>query len=163
MPDGRVAFIDFGFFKRQTKDEVEVQLEILRAVYAQDAKTLYEVSKREGVIGGGEELVEPLMEKYRAATWWFMEDEDVRLTPDVATRLVLEHGDMRKGFGGVKLPADQVVTLRAFGLVLGILGQLNATNNWFRIGRETIFGDPPETELGKIEADHLGHGTGVPA
>ena len=80
---------------------------------------------------------------------------DVALTPDVATRLVLEHGDMRKGFGDVQLPADQVVTLRAFGLVLGILGQLRATNNWFRIGRETIFGDPPETELGRAEAEWL--------
>jgi predicted unusual protein kinase regulating ubiquinone biosynthesis (AarF/ABC1/UbiB family) len=151
LDDGRVAFLDFGFFKRQTVDEVEVQLEVLRAVYAEDAEALYEVTKREGVISGGPELVGPLMEKYEAATWWFMSDEDVRLTPDVATRLVLEHGDMRKGFGNVRLPANQVVTLRAFGLVLGILGQLNATNNWFRIGREVIFGDPPTTELGKLE------------
>ena len=81
------------------------------------------------------------MEKYTAATWWFMEDEEVTLTPRRATRLVLEHGDMRKGFGDVKLPADQLVTLRAFGLMLGILAQLRATNNWFRIGREMIFGD----------------------
>jgi predicted unusual protein kinase regulating ubiquinone biosynthesis (AarF/ABC1/UbiB family) len=151
LDDGRVAFLDFGFFKRQTVDEVEVQLEVLRAVYAQDAAALYEVSHREGVISGGPELVGPLMEKYEAATWWFMRDEDVTLTPDVATRLVLEHGDMRKGFGDVRLPADQVVTLRAFGLVLAILGQLNATNNWFRIGREVLFGDDPVTELGRLE------------
>jgi predicted unusual protein kinase regulating ubiquinone biosynthesis (AarF/ABC1/UbiB family) len=151
MPDGRVAFLDFGFFKRQTVEEVEVQLEVLRAVYAEDADRLYEVTRREGVISGGKELVAPLMEKYEAATWWFMRDEDVRLTPDVATRLVLEHGDMRKGFGSVRLPANQIVTLRAFGLVLGILGQLNATNNWFRIGRETLFDEPPVTELGRLE------------
>jgi predicted unusual protein kinase regulating ubiquinone biosynthesis (AarF/ABC1/UbiB family) len=152
MPDGRVAFLDFGFFKRQTLEEVEVQLEVLRAVYAQDADKLYEITHREGVIKGGRELVGPLMEKYEAATWWFMRDEDVSLTPDVAMRLVLEHGDMRKGFGQVRLPANQIVTLRAFGLVLGVLGQLNATNNWFRIGREVIFGDPPVTELGRLEA-----------
>jgi predicted unusual protein kinase regulating ubiquinone biosynthesis (AarF/ABC1/UbiB family) len=152
MPDGRVAFIDFGFFKRQTVDVVEVQLEVLRAIYAQDADKLYDVTHREGVIKGGRELVGPLMEKYEAATWWFMRDEDVTLTPDAALRLVLEHGDMRKGFGQVRLPANQIVTLRAFGLVLGILGQLNATNNWFRIGREVIFGEPPVTELGRLEA-----------
>ena len=109
------------------------------------------MTKREGVISGGPELVGPLREKYEAATWWFMRDEEVRLTPDVATRLLLEPGDMRKGFGNVRLPANQVVTLRAFGLVLGILGQLNATNTWFRIGREVIFGDPPVTELGKLD------------
>jgi predicted unusual protein kinase regulating ubiquinone biosynthesis (AarF/ABC1/UbiB family) len=153
LDDGRVAFLDFGFFKRQTREEVEVQLEVLRAVYARDAKALYEVSRREGVISGGPELVGPLMEKYEAATWWFMDDEEVTLTPDVATRLILEHGDMRKGFGDVRLPANQIVTLRAFSLVLGILGQLNATNNWFRIGREVIFGDPPVTELGRRELE----------
>jgi predicted unusual protein kinase regulating ubiquinone biosynthesis (AarF/ABC1/UbiB family) len=153
MPDGRVAFIDFGFFKRQTVEDVDVQLDVLRAVYAQDADALYEVSRREGVISGGKELVGPLMEKYEAATWWFMHDEEVTLTPDVATRLVLEHGDMRKGFGDVRLPANQIVTLRAFGLVLGILGQLNATNNWFRIGREVIFAEPPVTELGRQELE----------
>jgi predicted unusual protein kinase regulating ubiquinone biosynthesis (AarF/ABC1/UbiB family) len=152
MPDGRVAFLDFGFFKRQTLEEVEVQLEVLRAVYAQDGDKLYDITHREGVIKGGRELVGPLMEKYAAATWWFMRDEDITLTPDVALRLVLEHGDMRKGFGQVRLPANQIVTLRAFGLVLGILGQLNATNNWFRIGREVIFGEAPVTELGRLEA-----------
>jgi predicted unusual protein kinase regulating ubiquinone biosynthesis (AarF/ABC1/UbiB family) len=152
MADGRVAFLDFGFFKRQTRDEVEVQLDVLRAVYAQDSQALYEITSREGVISGGPELVAPLMEKYEAATWWFMRDEEVTLTPDVATRLILEHGDMRKGFGHVRLPANQIVVLRAFGLVLGILGQLNATNNWFRVGREVIFGDEPVTELGRVEA-----------
>jgi predicted unusual protein kinase regulating ubiquinone biosynthesis (AarF/ABC1/UbiB family) len=152
LPDGRVAFLDFGFFKRQTLEEVEVQLEVLRAVYAQDADKLYDITHREGVIKGGRELVGPLMEKYEAATWWFMRDEEVTLTPDVAMRLVLEHGDMRKGFGQVRLPANQIVTLRAHGLVLGVLGQLNATNNWFRIGREVIFGEEPVTELGRLEA-----------
>jgi predicted unusual protein kinase regulating ubiquinone biosynthesis (AarF/ABC1/UbiB family) len=151
LDDGRVAFLDFGFFKRQTRDEVDVQLEILRAVYAQDADLLYEVTRREGVITGGRELVDPLMEKYEAASWWFMRDEEITLTPDVATRMLLEHADM-KSLGKVRLPANQIVTLRAFGLVLGILGQLNATNNWFRIGREVIFDDPPETELGRVEA-----------
>src|SRR5207253_9519142 len=124
---------------------------VLRAVYAQDAARLHEITSEQGIIDGGPELVEPLMEKYRAATWWFMEDTDVTIAPDAIANIVIEHGDMRKGFGDIRLPADQVVTLRAFGLVLGILGQLRATNNWFRIGRETIFGDPPVTELGRIE------------
>ena len=33
----------------------------------------------------------------------------------------------------VKLPADQIVAARAYVLVLAILGQLKATNNWSRI------------------------------
>jgi predicted unusual protein kinase regulating ubiquinone biosynthesis (AarF/ABC1/UbiB family) len=155
--DGRVAFIDFGFFKRQTREDVADQLEILKACYAQDAERLFELTVQQGIITKNRpELVMPLMEKYRAATWWFLEDHDVTLTPADATALLLEHGDMRKsGFGEIRLPANQIVTLRAFGLVFGILCQLQATNNWFRIGREIIFDEPPVTELGRQEADHL--------
>jgi len=156
MEDGRVAFIDFGFFKRQTREDVADQLEILKACYAQDADRLFQLTVEQGIISKSRpELVEPLMEKYRAATWWFLEDEEVTLSPSYATALLLEHGDMRKGFGELRLPANQIVTLRAFGLVFGILCQLQATNNWFRIGREIIFGEPPVTELGRIESAHL--------
>jgi predicted unusual protein kinase regulating ubiquinone biosynthesis (AarF/ABC1/UbiB family) len=157
MADGRVAFIDFGFFKRQTREDVGDQLEILKACYAQDADRLFELTVEQGIISKRRrELVEPLMEKYRAATWWFLEDQDVTLTPKDATKVLLEHGDMRKGFGDLRLPANQIVTLRAFGLVFGILCQLQATNNWYRIGREVIFNEPPVTELGRIESEFVG-------
>jgi predicted unusual protein kinase regulating ubiquinone biosynthesis (AarF/ABC1/UbiB family) len=158
MADGRVAFIDFGFFKRQTREDVDDQLEILKACYAQDAERLFELTVDQGIISKHRpELVQPLMEKYRAATWWFLEDREVTLSPSDATALLLEHGDMRKhGFGDIRLPANQIVTLRAFGLVFGILCQLQATNNWFRIGREIIFDEPPVTELGRIESEHVG-------
>jgi hypothetical protein len=35
--------------------------------------------------------------------------------------------------------------------VLAVLGQLEATRNWYRIGREWWFADPPCTELGQEE------------
>ena len=158
MADRNVAFIDFGFFKRQTPEDVADQLEILKACYAQDAERLFELTVEQGIISKTRrDMVGPLMEKYRAATWWFLEDREVRLTPKDVTKVMLEHGDMRKGgFGDLRLPSNQIVTLRAFGLVFGILGQLEATNNWYRIGREVIFGEEPVTELGRIESSFVG-------
>ena len=158
MADGRVAFIDFGFFKRQTPEDVADQLEILKACYAQDAERLFELTVEQGIISKSRrDMVGPLMDKYRAATWWFLEDREVRLTAKDVTKVMLEHGDMRKGgFGDLRLPSNQIVTLRAFGLVFGILGQLEATNNWYRIGREVIFGEEPVTELGRIESSFVG-------
>jgi hypothetical protein len=35
--------------------------------------------------------------------------------------------------------------------VLAVLGQLNATRNWLRIGGEWWFADEPSTELGREE------------
>ena len=107
------------------------------------------------MISGVKELVGQQMEKYQAATWWFMDDEEVTIEPSAISRIVIEHAGMKDGFGDIQMPADQVTTLRAFGLVLGILGQLKATNNWHSIGREVIFGDAPVTELGRQEAAWL--------
>jgi predicted unusual protein kinase regulating ubiquinone biosynthesis (AarF/ABC1/UbiB family) len=158
LDDGRVAFLDFGFFKRLSEDELAIQTEILQAVYAQDAEHLLEIMLEQGVVSrGGEAQVDQIMQLYRTLCGWFMTDEDVTITSDIATQAIIEQGAMRKGgFGDIKLPADQVVAARAYMLVLAILGQLGATNNWFRIGREVLFGDPPQTELGRAEAEYVG-------
>ena len=37
--------------------------------------------------------------------------------------------------------------------LVAVLGQLEATRNWYRIGREWWFGEPPSTELGRLERD----------
>jgi predicted unusual protein kinase regulating ubiquinone biosynthesis (AarF/ABC1/UbiB family) len=157
LADGRVAFLDFGFFKRLPDDELEVQLAMLHAVYERDAQRLWDISRDQGLVSsGGGEQVQRLFEMYESMCGWFLVDEPVTLTPEIATRAVLEQGAMRRGgYGDIKLPADQIVAARAYVLVLAILGQLQATNNWFRIGREVIFGDPPQTELGRIEQEHL--------
>jgi predicted unusual protein kinase regulating ubiquinone biosynthesis (AarF/ABC1/UbiB family) len=158
MRDGRVAFLDFGFFKRMSKDERDTQLAILRAVYEGDEDRLFEISVGQGVMRSDAptEAREKFMQLYSVLTGWFLEDAEVTITPDVATAAILEHSQLRgPGFKDIELPADQIVAARAYMLVLAILGQLRATNNWFTIGRETVFGDPPVTELGKLEADWL--------
>ncbi len=158
MADGRVAFIDFGFFKRMSAAELETQLRILRAVYEGDEEALFAVSVEQGIMRMDAPAAarEQFMELYRVLTGWFLEDDDVLITPDVATAAILEHSQLRgPGFKDIELPADQIVAARAYMLVLAILGQLRATNNWFSMGRETVFGEPPVTELGKAEAAWL--------
>src|SRR4051794_33013656 len=158
LADGRVAFVDFGFFKRVSVTELDVQLDMLRAVYGRDEARLWEISVEQGIFPAtaGPQASERLMELYRVLCGWFMEDTEVTISSEVATAAILEHSSLRgAGFDDITLPADQIVAARAYMLVLAILGQLKATNNWFRIGRETIFGDPPATELGRAEAAFL--------
>ena len=50
MADGRVAFIDFGFFKRMSVAERDTQLRILRAVYDSDEDALFAVSVEQGIM-----------------------------------------------------------------------------------------------------------------
>jgi hypothetical protein len=49
------------------------------------------------------------------------------------------------------LPANELMGRRMESGVLAVLGQLEATRNWYRIGREWWFADPPATELGERE------------
>jgi predicted unusual protein kinase regulating ubiquinone biosynthesis (AarF/ABC1/UbiB family) len=157
LDDGRVAFVDFGFFKRLPVEEREVQRSLLRAVYARDAQQLWDISQQQGVVSsGGAEQVGHLFEMYESMCGWFLSDEPVRVTSEDATRAILEQGAMRRGgYGDVKLPAEHIVAARAYVLVLAITGQLEATNNWFRIGREVLFDERPQTELGRLEEGHL--------
>jgi hypothetical protein len=54
----------------------------------------------------------------------------------------------------LNMPPDFVFANRIQWGVYSILGQLGATANWHRIHRELLVGDPPVTELGRIEAEH---------
>ena len=49
------------------------------------------------------------------------------------------------------VPANELMGRRMEVGVLAVLGQLEATRNWYRIGREWWFADEPATELGREE------------
>jgi hypothetical protein len=49
------------------------------------------------------------------------------------------------------VPPDELLAQRMQTGVLAVLGQLEATRNWCRIGREWWFADDPATELGQAE------------
>jgi hypothetical protein len=46
--------------------------------------------------------------------------------------------------------------MRAVMLLIGLLGQLEATGCWLDVAREWLFGDKPATELGRLEAEFFG-------
>jgi hypothetical protein len=63
--------------------------------------------------------------------------------------------DPRSGFYDLwrreNIPANELMGRRMETGVLAVLGQLRATRNWYRIGREWWFGEDPATELGREE------------
>ncbi len=155
LADGRVAFLDFGFFKRMSDAEAEVQRSTLQALHEGDNDALFAIMRAQGVVSGSNDReLHLLLNIYDALCGWLTIDDEVEISPNMVTRAIVEQGKMNRG--EVKLPADQIVASRAYVLVLAILGQLKATNNWSRIAREAIYGDAPETELGRAEADWLG-------
>jgi hypothetical protein len=39
-------------------------------------------------------------------------------------------------------------------MTLAVMSELRPRANWFRIAREWLYGDPPVTELGRLEAEY---------
>ena len=155
LADGRVAFLDFGFFKQLSPAEAEVQRGVLVAVHTKDTDKLFEIMRAEGVVTGRrEEDLQLLIEIYDTLCGWLLEDAEVTISKNIVTQAIIQQGRMSRS--EVKLPASQIVAARAYVLVLAILGQLQATNNWSRIAREVLYDEPPVTDLGRAEAEWMG-------
>jgi predicted unusual protein kinase regulating ubiquinone biosynthesis (AarF/ABC1/UbiB family) len=166
LADGRVAFLDFGLFKRIDRAPVELELACQRAVAEGDAPTLHRLLAESGFLPEPER-VDPghLLEFIEDAIWWYTTaDERVELTPEIATEVMIESSDPRsRHFREMRHQAMQPEHLfgrRTEMLTLAVLSQLRARANWHRIAREWMYGDPPVTDLGREEEEFYGH-TGV--
>ncbi len=153
--DGRLAFLDFGFFKHLGDREYGELLASNRAVYERDPQALQQVMVAAGVMDDDPALAQPFFEHYDAILGWLSVPEamtiDARRTGDMMRRYTeLRRSD---GFESLELPAGHFVLIRAVMLLIGLLGQLEATNVWLDTGREWLLNEPPVTELGRQEAE----------
>src|SRR3954466_10272083 len=158
LPDGTVAFLDFGLFKVMPDELIQLELECQRAGHEGDADRLYQIWSETGFLQHPERFrPDKLLAQFLDATWWYVLDERVELTPEIATQVMIEMSDPRSShFGQMRhetLPADHLFGRRVEMLTLAVLSQLRAHGNFHRIAREWIYGDPPVTELGRAEAE----------
>ncbi|MFN8133381.1 MAG: AarF/ABC1/UbiB kinase family protein [Solirubrobacteraceae bacterium] len=157
MADGRVAFLDFGLFKRVDAGTVDLELASQRAAAEGDAAALHRLLAQAGFLPEPERVdPDELLAYVRDSIWWYLTDEPVTLTSEIATAVMIEMSDPRSShFRHMRhqdLRPDHLFGRRMEMLVLAVLGQLRATNPWHAITREWSYGDPPATELGRAEA-----------
>ncbi|HEY1689152.1 MAG TPA: AarF/ABC1/UbiB kinase family protein [Solirubrobacteraceae bacterium] len=167
LADGRVAFLDFGLFKRMDLDAVELELACQRAVSEQDAAALHKLLSSSGFLPNPDRVdPEHLLSYVEDAIWWYTTDEVVTLKPEIATQVMIESSDPRsthfREMRHQDMRPEHLFGRRMELLTLAVLSQLNASANWHRIAREWMYGDEPVTELGRQEADFYGR-TGVGA
>ena len=161
LDDGRVAFLDFGLFKRLDSEPVELELAAQRAVAEGDAQGLHALLAGSGFLPEPER-VDPdhLFAFIASAIWWYTTDETVELSPEIATEVMIESSDPRsthfRHMRHQDMRPEHLFGRRMEMLTLAVLSQLRAHANWHRIAREWMYGDPPVTELGREEAEFYG-------
>ena len=156
MPDGRVAFLDFGMTKHLDQDQIDLEIAALQAIFDDDPEELRVALHDLGFLNDPRKVdAELLMEHVRAVGGWYMEDREVTIDSARVMEAIAAVSDPRSSFYRVmrreNLPANELMGRRMESGVLAVLGQLQATRNWYRIGREWWFGEPPATELGAQE------------
>jgi len=157
MPDGRVAFIDFGFFKRLSSREVASLKATTKATHDRDAEALLAELVSLGALEPNPALAGPFLEAYETIFGWIFVDEPLAVDATRTGEMMRSYTQLRgtEGFESLTLPAEHLVLMRAVMLLIGLLGQLEAENRWLDITKEWLYGDDPTTALGREEAAWL--------
>jgi predicted unusual protein kinase regulating ubiquinone biosynthesis (AarF/ABC1/UbiB family) len=156
MADGKVAFLDFGMTKRLETEQIELEIAAIEAAVSNDPQRVRDALDDIGYLrDAGRIDPEKLMRHVKAVGGWYMVDEELTIDADTVMTAMAAMTDPRSEFYDLvrqqSLPADELMGQRMQTGVLAVLGQLNATRNWMRIGQEWWLAAEPATELGEAE------------
>jgi predicted unusual protein kinase regulating ubiquinone biosynthesis (AarF/ABC1/UbiB family) len=139
LGDGRMAFFDFGLFKRMPPGSVELEVQVARAIIEGDTETIMRLGTEIGFFRDPTKFnPDRVLAHFRAATSWYTCDRDIELGPEYATQVMIDMSDPRSEYFGYlrqeSAPPDHIFGRRM----------------------EVLYGDPPATELGRQEAEFYG-------
>jgi predicted unusual protein kinase regulating ubiquinone biosynthesis (AarF/ABC1/UbiB family) len=158
LRDGRMAFFDFGLFKRMPPGSVELEIDVARAIIEGDSERIMRLGAEVGFFRDPTRFnPDRVLAHFRAATSWYTCDREIEMTPEYATQVMIDMSDPRSEYFGYlrqeSAPPDHIFGRRMEVLTLAVIAQLRAVGNFHRIAREWFYDDPPATELGADEAE----------
>ena len=159
LDDGRMAFLDFGLFKRMPTRPAELELAVPARGHRGRRRRADAPVHRDRLPAGSPSASTPSASSRSSttATGWYTLDEELALTPEIATRG--RDRDARSALALLRPDAPRDAAGRpplrpaAGDADAGGARPAARRGNWHRIAREWIYGDEPVTELGAQEAE----------
>jgi predicted unusual protein kinase regulating ubiquinone biosynthesis (AarF/ABC1/UbiB family) len=160
MPDGRVAFLDFGMTKKLDREQIVLEQKVIDAAIRGDPEALREALHDLGFVKNSSKLdAERLMEHLMSISSWYLEDREIEISAKRVMKIIESTNDPRSEYYDLmrreSVPADELMGRRMEVGVVAVLGQLRARRNWYRIMREWVYAEEPATELGEQEWDYF--------
>ena len=153
MPDGRVAFLDFGLTVELSADELAVERSVLAAILDGDFDEMYRVIVGSGFITDPQRLTQQQLVDYvLGAVGWHVVDGRRTISATVARRAATAALSPAGGHIG-NMGRQSMVEGHGFGrrnelATVALLGRLNATGPWSDIAREVLGLAGPATSMG---------------
>src|SRR4051812_18714633 len=128
MPDGRVAFLDFGMTKRISPEQMQAEAAVLRAGLEGDAARLHGLLADQGYYDRDDPAIDPdrLLQHVRALQGFYAEDRPFKVTRGYVTQVMIDAGDPRSEYWDMMrrgtVPADALLARRMEGLTIAVLG-----------------------------------------
>lgn len=142
LDDGRIAFIDFGCFKRWDQSFLVPFGLHLKAIIDRDPKTEEEMLRKINFHGGSPQF--DFQKHYEIFSKIFLPlfvDEPFTISPDFTEFVQRVHFQDNPNLRYTKVPKDMVIMSRlAWGLI-SVLATLHATSNWREFALTQIYGE----------------------
>ena len=156
LPKGKMAFLDFGFSKSFTNDELQLFESMIKAMVVDgDALAFRDIIYRAGLLTEADLDPEAVRDYFKAFYDLVLDDRTIQVTDEYATS-ILHHTFMPSNplAKYLNVPRTFVVIQRINLGLYALLGRLGANRNWRRIAAEIwpFVNAPPSTALGKEES-----------
>jgi len=154
--DGTVTFLDFGLVKRWNPGELESLTDVLDRILVHDVDGAIQAAIDAGFLAPDHGLDRGHIFEYVSSPYEPFMVEEFTYTKDWTSKALQKIVDVQGDYGDVirvlNMPPHYVILDRVVWGMSALLGRLHATNHWGRLLAEYRKGEPPSTELGRIEA-----------
>ena len=159
LPDGKVAFIDYGLTRAVDPATLLNMVELVQALIHEDKDRGRHSLEGLGILSRRTPEIDAVWDHLKMINLPVLEDREFKIDAPLVQKIGTAGFDPRspafQTLRKVGIPGIMVTFNRMSFGVASLLGRLEATKNWQAIAREMWMGEESQTALGKLEQEWL--------